>query len=97
MSRTSQMSLTKSVCRGRKSGRVVSNSLKLYIPDIDQVCRPTHTQFVGGQKHSLIKVRAPRGFSGLWDQVLVLISGQELGPFAENGQEHGTITDFIIN
>lgn len=48
---------------------------------------------VEGQEHSPIRSRAQRGFSVLRDQVLVLFSGQELGPFAEYGQEHGTIAD----
>ncbi|WP_144026975.1 hypothetical protein [Paenibacillus sp. FSL R7-0273] len=51
---------------------------------------------VGRQEHSPIETRARRGFSVLWDQVLVLCSGQELGPIADNGQEHGTISDLII-
>ncbi|WP_340010254.1 hypothetical protein MHI32_16115 [Paenibacillus sp. FSL H7-0690] len=51
---------------------------------------------VGGQEHSPIRARAQRGFSVLRDQVLVLCSGQELDPIAENGQEHGTIADLII-
>ncbi|ULO04868.1 hypothetical protein H1230_17145 [Paenibacillus sp. 19GGS1-52] len=51
--------------------------------------------FVGGEELSPIRARAQRGFSVLWDQVLVLCSGQELDPIADNGQEHGTITDLI--
>ncbi|MDH6505344.1 hypothetical protein M2108_000296 [Paenibacillus sp. PastM-3] len=50
---------------------------------------------VGGLEHSPIRARAQRGFSVLWDQVLVLCSGQELDPIAENGQEHGTIADLM--
>lgn len=48
---------------------------------------------VRGQEHSPIRTRARRGFFVLKDQVLVLFSGQELDPFADNGQEHGTIAD----
>ena len=51
---------------------------------------------VGRQEHSPIRVRAQRGFSVLRDQVLVLFFGQELGPFADNGQELDTIADLII-
>ncbi|WP_209444153.1 hypothetical protein, partial [Paenibacillus ihuae] len=50
---------------------------------------------VGGQEHSPITARAKRGFFYLRDQVLVLFAGQELGPFAENGQELDTIADLI--
>lgn len=50
---------------------------------------------VGRQEHSPIRARAQCGFSVLWDQVLVLFSGQELDPIADNGQEHGTIADLI--
>lgn len=59
------------------------------------VLRHVLRQNVGGQEHSPIRARAQRGFSVLWDQVLVLCSGQELGPIAENGQEHGTIADLM--
>ena len=50
---------------------------------------------VGGQEHSTIRARAQRGFSVLRDQVLVLCSGQELVPIADNGQELVTIADLI--
>lgn len=50
---------------------------------------------VGGQEHSPIRARAQRGFSVLRDQVLVLFLRQELGPIADNGQEHGTIADLM--
>lgn len=49
---------------------------------------------VRGQEHS--PIRTPRGFCILRDQVLVLCSGQELDPIADNGQEHGPITDLIF-
>jgi len=39
---------------------------------------------VGGQEHSPIRAHAQRGFSVLRDQVLVLCSGQELGPIADS-------------
>ncbi|WP_223179035.1 hypothetical protein [Paenibacillus sp. B2(2019)] len=47
------------------------------------------------QEHSPIEIRAGRRFFILSVQVLVLCSGQELVPIADNGQEHVTIADLI--
>ena len=46
---------------------------------------------VRGQEHSPIEIRAGHRFL----QVLVLCSGQELVPIADNGQELVTIADLI--
>jgi len=47
----------------------------------------------GGQQHSSISARAKRGFSVLWEQVLVSSKGQELAPIAEYEKEHGIIAE----
>lgn len=65
------------------NGKKVFNQLIIEPKNENLYDKISTDDVVTGQEHSPLKTRAPRGFSILRDQVLVLCSGQELGPIAD--------------